>query len=388
LAQVVHHLSIRRIMKFLAPALSIALLDGYGSFLSGRDDRNPFTTLETCNKKYEELYRMCERDGWLPHQETIIREPIIPHQETIIREPIIKKSIADTKDIKGVPLYQPPKIDGSPSENGFDYLKNGEDWVGMCASGAGQSPIDIARDVDIQGQTKYVLWFDYFVDPDLETKKGVDPYLENNGHGVQFTVPFHLHLGHVKLFKTEYIPREYDFHAPSEHTLDGATFPLELQLLNVDSEGKILAIAFFFREGESNEFLSGLMKSVGQGPRWKNAVSRKTMDKRIANAFNLDSLIPKGKQHPGGHLTFYNYEGSLTIPPCTRGVDWWVSAKPLTATKAEIDFVKRAILESESTKHGNSRATQPLDGRKILVGMTNFQHSDLSMTETAQESRT
>eukprot|EP00397_Hematodinium_sp_SG-2012_P027195 GEMP01028559.1.p1 GENE.GEMP01028559.1~~GEMP01028559.1.p1 ORF type:complete len:398 (+),score=104.50 GEMP01028559.1:121-1314(+) len=368
-------------MKFF-----FVLLGAQCSFLVRHQAPNIFSSLDTCNAAYDKLYEQCIEDGKTggisaPPQHDHDQagadkgkdDTAEPTADAKPRTPINKGDVGATSEKDAVPTYHPPVDDGEPKSDGWDYLQNGENWPAMC-QGDGQSPIDIAKDIDIQGQTKFVLWFDYYADPDRETKPMV-PELVNKGHGISFTAPENLDLGYVKLFHEQYTAKEYNFHSPSEHTIDGATFPLELQVLNAGVSGKLLAVAFFFREGASNKFLSGLMRAAGRAPRWNNGAAKKLMNKHIVDAFNLDLLVPTSEQHPGGHMTFYNYEGSLTQPPCTTGVDWWVAAKPLTASKEEIRFIRRAILESESTKHGNSRETQPPNGRRILVGMTNFQHA-------------
>jgi len=361
--------------------------------LRSRREPNLFQSLETCNKAYEELYAQCVKDGKSP--DGIKAPPQYDRdadKETSSGDadageggdgggsspppPIRHRDVGGTTEADASPTYHPPREDGEASaQEGYDYLHHGDDWPSMCQSGP-QSPIDIAKDIDINGQTKYVLWFDYYADPDRQTKN-INAYLENNGHGVSFTAPENLDLGYLKLGHSEYTAVEYNFHAPSEHTIDGATFPLELQILNKGKDGKLLAVAFFFREGSSNVFLNALKVSshASVGPKWSGRAEKKGLNSAVGEAFNLDQLLPKSEDHPGGDLTFYNYEGSLTQPPCTPGVEWWVSAKPLAATKDEIRFIKRAILESESTKHGNNRDIQPSNGRRIMVGMTNFQHS-------------
>ena len=44
-------------------------------------------------------------------------------------------------------------------------------------------------------------------------------------------------------------PMRYVFHAPSEHTIDGQTFPLELQILHKRPGGELLGIAVLFKNG-------------------------------------------------------------------------------------------------------------------------------------------
>jgi len=354
--------------------------------------------LEECQSKYHELELKCASDKKkledeleaamkeiaelkkkLAERKDDIEEPSEPKTTTTTTTsttaPIIQKQIAETKTVAGLPLYKPPNQNGvQDEEGGWDYLENGKNWPSMCADTEGQSPVDISRDIDIEGQTKSILWFDYYADPDRE-KKQISSYLVNQGHGITFEPPEDLDLGYVKLYKSQYTCKEYTFHSPSEHTLDGARFPLEIQIMNKDNDSdQLLGVALFFREGKtSNKFIAALMEAAGSAPRWNMASSAKSVNASIRDAFDLNLLVPKSEQHPGGHLTFYNYEGSLTSPPCTKGVDWWVSAKPLTATKEEITYIQNAILESPSTKHGNNRETQPLNGRTIRVGMTNFQ---------------
>merc|ERR1719258_592968 len=78
--------------------------------------------------------------------------------------------------------------------------------------------------------------------------------------------------------------------------------------------------------------------------------------------FDLEAILPSGKHiHPGKDLTFYNYPGSLTQPPCTEGVDWWVTAEPVEATKEEIGALRKAIMSAEPTKKGNNRNAQAPD---------------------------
>merc|ERR1719161_2182567 len=275
------------------------------------------------------------------------------------------------------PGYEPPEgRTGRPNrDSGYDYKEHGADWgkFGECA-GPDQSPVDISRQVDIQGQTKYLLWFDYYLDPKLKPEWNM--HMINDGHGLRFDVPSNkIDMGFVKIGKTDYSALEYQMHAPSEHSIDGAVFPLEMQIYNTAHDGSgIVAISIFFREGQSNPFLASLRESSEgrDGPVWSGGSGTAEISGRFSGAFDLENVIPRGdvaKEAP-----FYNYKGSLTQPPCTGGVDWWLLSKPITASRDEIRFVRKTIFMSESTRHGNARETQSLGNRKIFVGLTGFQH--------------
>merc|ERR1719201_864089 len=111
-----------------------------------------------------------------------------------------------------------------------------------------------------------------------------------------------------------------------------------------------------------------------KGPVWDGREGTGTAFVKGAfpEAFDLEGVIPKGDV--AREASFYNYQGSLTQPPCTGGVDWWVLSKPITASRDEIRWVHKSIFMSESTRHGNARETQPIGSRKIFVGLTGFQH--------------
>jgi carbonic anhydrase len=258
---------------------------------------------------------------------------------------------------------------------GWDYRHHGDDWVtlGECG-GPNQSPIDLPRFVGGRGQTKYLLWFDYYLDPAL-TADTQEP-LVNDGHDLRVSVRSEgVDLGFVKIGDRSYGVSDCVFHAPSEHSIDGAVFPLELQIYNKAKDGDgIVAVSIFFREGESNPFLAAIMNSTGgHPPKWdeKAGPGSSMLSGRFPDAFDLHNVLPL--TGASKEKTFYNYQGSLTQPPCTTGVDWWVLSVPVSATRDEIRFVRRGIFETRSTRHGNARGAAPLGARTIVVGLTGMQ---------------
>ena len=75
---------------------------------------------------------------------------------------------------------------------------------------------------------------------------------------------------------------------------------------------------------------------------------------------------------------YYMYQGSLTTPPCTEAVNWYVSSKVLSASKSQLDSF-RAHLSGDFTfakGRGNNRALQPPNGR--LVHYTEEESQDFS----------
>lgn len=65
---------------------------------------------------------------------------------------------------------------------------------------------------------------------------------------------------------------------------------------------------------------------------------------------------------------FYQYEGSLTRPPCTEGVNWTVYSTPLYISPAHLNGFKAKVTGdvAYSQGKGNAREVQPLNDRSIF----------------------
>lgn len=329
-----------------------------------------FVSLDECSAAYATAAaKLCE----LGVKEYCLEQPVTT--TTVAPEPeaapIGKEDIGGVKEREAEEEYLPPSEDGSASRSGWDHKQHGEDWdTGSCKA-SNQSPVDIQSNVDLQGQTKSLLWFDYYPPHNVKAAP-----LINNGHTLEFVNPTTTDMGDVKLGKGTYKLKKYEIHAPAEHTIDGHSYPLELQTYH-EYQGKVLAVSFIFKDGgdKKNPFLQGLLDAAKGGlPIWKKQTKNTELSPEVVAAFDLDSVVPKSDIHPGGELTFYNYDGSMTSPPCTTGVDWWVIQHPITASKAQLDAIRAAITGSESTPFGNNRKTQALGARHVLVGHTGLQH--------------
>lgn len=286
-------------------------------------------------------------------------------------------------------VYAPPAShSGIPDKvNGWDHRTFGEEWEDHYPScrGLNQSPIDLPRFVDTQGQTKFLLWFDYYLDPSVND--GTTAHIENDGHAIRYLVrPNGIDLGYVKVGEYEYEAVEWTLHAPSEHSLDGAVFPLELQIFNAQrGQGPngepvtgVVAISILFREGPSNPFLAGIINSL-HGEReplvWtvQKGSAVGSLKGNWSDVFNLENVLPRG--NVAKEKSFFNYQGSLTEPPCSEGVDWWVLASPITASRSELRFFRRAIFNSRSMRRGNARQVMPLGNRTIWAALAGYQHA-------------
>ncbi len=139
--------------------------------------------------------------------------------------------------------------------------------------------------------------------------------------------------------------KQFHFHSPSENQIDGKSFPLEAHFVHADKKGDLAVIAVMFQEGEANPELEKIWADMPN----KEGDTKVLQLKEIAK-----KLLPKDKH-------YYRFNGSLTTPPCTEGVRWFVLKQPLTVSKEQIKK-----FHDDTMHHNNNRPIQPLDARIIV----------------------
>ncbi len=208
-----------------------------------------------------------------------------------------------------------------------------------CGSGRSQSPIDIraAASATLPALTTSYLPAQLRI---VHHEHQAD--VVNNGHTVQVNYPGGSTLS---VDGQTFTLLQYHFHGPSEHTLEGKHFPMEMHLVHKSAEGKLAVIGAFIAEGGANAAFE---------PVWANLPKEKGVEVHLEHVeVDVDALLPQDR-------TTYRYDGSLTTPPCTEGVKWFVLANPVALSAQQIAAF-RAIVQ------GNNRPTQPLNGRKLVT---------------------
>jgi carbonic anhydrase len=146
----------------------------------------------------------------------------------------------------------------------------------------------------------------------------------------------------VTVAGVRYELEQFHFHTPSEHRFGGHSFPLEMHLVHRSAAGELLVIGVPLRPGPHSTVDDVLARL---SPECGDPVRIPTID--------LASLLP------ANHGTI-RYQGSLTTAPFTEGVRWFLMADR-TVTHATITRFQTLFV------HGNSRATQPLNGRRLTA---------------------
>lgn len=219
-----------------------------------------------------------------------------------------------------------------------------------CLSGTSQSPIDISGAVRGGGPA---LQFDY---PDNEL------VVENTGHTIEVPIPAD-NGNTLRIRNSVYTLTQYHFHAPSEHTLNGKHYDLEVHLVHKNAAGQTAVVGVFMNVGSEPR---DLVDDV-----FHNAPDVAGEETDVGIESNAKDLLPGSQPGHGGSpfviTRYYSYAGSLTTPPCSQGVRWLVLKDPVTVSDFSVSELHHlvSLFPSYGGYPNNNRPTQPLNGRPI-----------------------
>jgi carbonic anhydrase len=216
---------------------------------------------------------------------------------------------------------------------GADHWGDLDPDYAACKSGKEQSPIDI------RGAVKADLppvRFEYHSEP-LK-------YLINNGYTIR--VNYHEAPGAGSFLivgNTRYQLAQFHFHRPSEETIAGRPYPMEVHLMHRSSDGKVAGVVVFLQAGDANATVQQI---------WDHMPMTRGGEQEVPGVeIDPAGLLPS-------NLGYYVYQGSITAPPCTEDVTWIVLKTPLTVSAAQIEAFAKLYPH-------DVRPIQPLNGRIV-----------------------
>lgn len=194
-----------------------------------------------------------------------------------------------------------------------------------------QSPINIQSTKSVEGHHEVKLGY-------YKSKQTVI----NKGH----TIELDYDPGStVEVDGKTYEFKQLHFHTPSEHLIDGVTYPMEIHMVHTlkGDPGKYLVMAILFKEGPANPFLTKLLANV-PNKEGQHVVS--------------EEVIDAGALLKGNKTGYYTYQGSLTTPPYSETVFWAILKQIHTASPEQIELIHKR-------EGNNARVIQARAGRKI-----------------------
>ncbi|XP_030926947.1 alpha carbonic anhydrase 7-like [Quercus lobata] len=237
-------------------------------------------------------------------------------------------------------------------EREFDYLQGSEkgpghwgdlnkDWK-ACKNGNMQSPIDLS--------SKRVKVIPKLMDL-KRNYKPCNATVKNRGHDI--SLKWEGDAGSIQINGTDYFLDQGHWHSPSEHSINGRRYDLELHMVHLARDpnvtNKIAVVGLFYKIGHHDDFLSKLMRNI------LSMTDKK--DERNMGVIDPREIKMGGKK-------YYKYMGSLTVPPCTEGVIWTINKKIRTVSREQVKSLRVAVHDYAEK---NARPVQQLNNREIQL---------------------
>ncbi|MGA2351127.1 MAG: carbonic anhydrase family protein [Terracidiphilus sp.] len=165
--------------------------------------------------------------------------------------------------------------------------------------------------------------------------------LVNNGN----TIVAHVDAGsYIVAGGVRYDLVEFLFHHPGEEAVKGKVTDMSVQLVHKSADGKLAIVAVRLAEemGSPNAVLATL---------WPHLPRTAGASEKVDEMVSAGGLLPADRG-------YWTYTGSLTYPPCTEGVRWFVFEQELTLSRDQLRVFA-------SLFRMNTRAVQESHGRRI-----------------------
>ncbi|CAI0407638.1 unnamed protein product [Linum tenue] len=241
-------------------------------------------------------------------------------------------------------------------EREFDYKRGSQkgpskwgelkkDWE-ACKTGHLQSPIDMSiqrvkllnRSLDIN-----------------RSYKPANAIVKNRGHDISLQWKGS-DAGSIRINGTKYLLQQCHWHSPSEHTVNGRSYDMELHMVHFNPETKgIAVVGVLYKAGKPDQFLSKLIKDI-------KSIEHDEMDKNKKKKIEKEMGVMDPREIKMGGKKYYRYIGSLTVPPCTEGVIWTMSRKIRTVSRDQIKALRDAVHDYAEQ---NARPVQQLHQREV-----------------------
>ena len=198
-----------------------------------------------------------------------------------------------------------------------------------CRNDHHQSPIDIRNP---QKADLPPIQFDY-------KPSALD--IIDNGHTIMIN---YAPGSFISVGGKKYALKQFHFHRPSEEKINGKGYDMTIHFVHADQEGRLAVAAVLLKRGQDNPVVDEL---------WSNLPKEKEKEEVLKN-IQIDAAALLPADHG-----YYTFSGSLTTPPCSEDVTWFVLKHSVSVSDAEIE-------QFSELYRNDARPTQPLYDRVVL----------------------
>ncbi|RDX76379.1 Alpha carbonic anhydrase 7, partial [Mucuna pruriens] len=212
----------------------------------------------------------------------------------------------------------------------------------LCKNGSMQSPIDLLNErVQIVSHLG-TLQMNY---------RPSNATLKNRGHDIK--LEWLAGTSYLQINETRYVLKQFHWHSPSEHTIDGKRLDLELHMVHETPSGQTAVIGILYKAGRPDPFLSLLTNHL-------EAISDSTGAER-----EVGVMDPRMVKIGRSRTQYYRYIGSLTVPPCTENIAWTMLREVRSVSREQIRLLRVAVHDDSNT---NARPLQLINNRLLFDG--------------------
>lgn len=228
-----------------------------------------------------------------------------------------------------------PALAEGPVHWSYEGAEGPEHWgelspdFAACSTGTEQTPIEVPSTTVVNPAD---ITFNY---------QPTALNILNNGHTVQVNYD---QGSSIEVGGKTYNLLQFHFHTPSEHTMDNQHTDLELHLVHQSADKQLAVVGVMLKRGSDNPAYAPVFGNMPAQVSEAAPVSGVTV--------NAADLLPAER-------TYYRYNGSLTTPPCSEGVQWLLMNTPVELSEAQVTAFQQIF-------HGNARPIQPINERTFF----------------------
>ncbi len=166
-------------------------------------------------------------------------------------------------------------------------------------------------------------------------------HIVNNGHTIQVN---YSPGSFITVGDERYQLTQFHFHHPSEERIKGKRFEMVAHLVHASPDGALAVVAVLLDRGAADPVIASL---------WQHLPTHEGPEQKIDDVqIDATGLLPQDRG-------YYTFTGSLTTPPCTEDVTWFVLKTPKRISQSQADTFGKIYPH-------DARPIQQLYGRQVL----------------------